>query len=47
MFWTVGCTYGVTSVAMGAFGAHRLKKSIADPERLANWSTAANYQTKP
>jgi uncharacterized membrane protein YgdD (TMEM256/DUF423 family) len=43
-FWTVGCFYGATSVALGAFGAHGLKKRIADPARLANWSTAAQYQ---
>ena len=44
VFWTVGCIYGATSVALGAFGAHGLKSRIADPARLANWSTAAQYQ---
>ena len=44
MFWTVGCIYGATSVVFGAFGAHGLKKHISDPARLANWSTAAQYQ---
>jgi len=44
MFWTIGCIYGATSVAFGAFGAHGLKSRIADPARLANWSTAAQYQ---
>lgn len=29
---------------LGAFGAHGLKKRIADPQRIANWSTAAHYQ---
>lgn len=43
-FWTVGCLYGATSVALGAFGAHGLKKRIADPQRITNWSTAAQYQ---
>ncbi|EXJ84486.1 hypothetical protein A1O3_05154 [Capronia epimyces CBS 606.96] len=44
MFWTIGCIYGASSVALGAFGAHGLKKHIADPSKLANWSTAAHYQ---
>ncbi|KAF1999528.1 DUF423-domain-containing protein [Amniculicola lignicola CBS 123094] len=43
-FWTIGCLYGASSVALGAFGAHGLKKRIADPQRLANWNTAAQYQ---
>jgi len=43
-FWTIGCLYGASSVAFGAFGAHGLKKTIADPARLANWNTAAHYQ---
>lgn len=29
---------------LGAFGAHGLKKRIADPARLTNWGTAAQYQ---
>ncbi|KAL6244049.1 hypothetical protein RBB50_008918 [Rhinocladiella similis] len=44
MFWTLGCLYGASSVMLGAFGAHGLKKRIADPQRIANWSTAAHYQ---
>ncbi|KAJ9625614.1 hypothetical protein H2203_004373 [Taxawa tesnikishii (nom. ined.)] len=44
MLWTIGCLYGASSVALGAFGAHGLKKRIADPQRIANWSTAAQYQ---
>ncbi|KAF4625512.1 hypothetical protein G7Y89_g12657 [Cudoniella acicularis] len=43
-FWTLGCIYGATSVTLGAFGAHGLKKRIADPARIANWNTAAHYQ---
>jgi len=46
MFWTIGCLYGASSVAIGAFGAHGLKNRIADPSKLANWSTAANYQVR-
>jgi hypothetical protein len=45
-FWTIGALYGATSVAFGAFGAHGLKKRISDPAKLANWSTAANYQVQ-
>ncbi|PSN73334.1 DUF423-domain-containing protein [Corynespora cassiicola Philippines] len=43
-FWTIGCIYGASSVMLGAFGAHGLKKHIADPQRIANWGTAAQYQ---
>lgn len=43
-FWTIGCLYGASAVTLGAFGAHGLKKRIADPQRIANWSTAAQYQ---
>ncbi|KUJ23696.1 DUF423-domain-containing protein [Mollisia scopiformis] len=43
-FWTIGSIYGASAIAMGAFGAHGLKKKIADPARIANWNTAAHYQ---
>src|SRR3954463_2875002 len=43
-FWKVGAIYGATAVALGAFGAHGLKKVIADPAKIGNWSTAAEYQ---
>ncbi|TVY93561.1 UPF0382 membrane protein [Lachnellula willkommii] len=43
-YWTIGCIYGASSVALGAFGAHGLKKRIADPSRIATWNTAAHYQ---
>ena len=43
-FWKVGAVFGATAVGFGAFGAHGLKKRIADPAKLANWSTAAHYQ---
>jgi uncharacterized membrane protein YgdD (TMEM256/DUF423 family) len=42
--WTIGCVYGASSVVLGAFGAHGLKRRIADPARIANWGTAAHYQ---
>lgn len=41
---TLAAIYGGTAVALGAFGAHGLKKRIADPARLQNWGTAAQYQ---
>ncbi|KAI1501201.1 hypothetical protein F5X99DRAFT_211444 [Biscogniauxia marginata] len=44
MFWALGCAYGAAAVALGAFGAHGLKKIIADPARVASWATAAHYQ---
>lgn len=37
-FWTIGCLYGASSVMLGAFGAHGLKKRIADPSRLGTKS---------
>lgn len=30
--WTAACVYGATSVMMGAFGAHALKKTVKDPQ---------------
>lgn len=44
MLWKIGCLYGASSVALGAFGAHGLRKRISDPQKIANWSTAAHYQ---
>jgi uncharacterized membrane protein YgdD (TMEM256/DUF423 family) len=43
-WWTIGCAYGASSVMLGAFGAHGLKSRIKDPQRIANWGTAAHYQ---
>ncbi|KAK5659392.1 hypothetical protein OQA88_1485 [Cercophora sp. LCS_1] len=43
-FWRVGAIYGAAAVAFGAFGAHGLKKHIADPVKIGNWTTAAHYQ---
>jgi len=44
LFFTLSTVYGASAVALGAFGAHGLKKRISDPARVANWSTAAQYQ---
>ncbi|KAI5788330.1 hypothetical protein EDC01DRAFT_156174 [Geopyxis carbonaria] len=44
LFWTLGSIYGATSVALGAFGAHGLKKVISDPAKIRSWETAAHYQ---
>ncbi len=38
-----GAIDGALAVALGAFGAHGLKK-IATPEQLAIWRTACEYQ---
>ncbi|KAH9827475.1 DUF423-domain-containing protein [Teratosphaeria destructans] len=43
-WWTTGCLLGASSVMLGAFGAHGLKTRIQDPQRIANWGTAAQYQ---
>ncbi|KAK0750325.1 hypothetical protein B0T18DRAFT_322941 [Schizothecium vesticola] len=43
-FWKIGASYGAAAVALGAFGAHGLKRHINDPARIANWNTAAHYQ---
>ncbi|KAL2161081.1 hypothetical protein VTH06DRAFT_8794 [Thermothelomyces fergusii] len=43
-FWKTGAVFGAAAVGLGAFGAHGLKKRISDPAKLANWSTAAQYQ---
>lgn len=39
----LGSIFGMLSVALGAFGAHGLKK-MTDAAGLANWETAARYQ---
>lgn len=44
LFFTLSTIFGGTSVILGAFGAHGLKRSITDPARLANWQTASQYQ---
>jgi uncharacterized membrane protein YgdD (TMEM256/DUF423 family) len=40
---TVGAAYGLLGVALGAFGAHALKKSLS-ADALALWRTAVEYQ---
>jgi len=47
IFWTIGSLYGASAVAAGAFGAHSLKARVADPSKLASFSTAAQYQVLP
>jgi uncharacterized membrane protein YgdD (TMEM256/DUF423 family) len=39
----ISAIFGMTAVALGAFGAHGLEKIIDDPKRLANWDTAVFY----
>ncbi|KAJ2825028.1 hypothetical protein IWW50_003052 [Coemansia erecta] len=35
---------GATGVALGAFGAHGLKKIGAEPAQIESWGTASRYQ---
>lgn len=43
-FWLrIGATWGFLAVAMGAFGAHRLKDRLAELGTAANFQTAAQY----
>lgn len=44
LFFTLSTIYGASAVALGAFGAHGLRRRVTEPSRIANWSTAANYQ---
>jgi uncharacterized membrane protein YgdD (TMEM256/DUF423 family) len=47
LFFTFAASLGFLAVALGAFGAHGLKSRLAaladGPDRLAWWSTAAQY----
>lgn len=42
-FWILGCVFGFTGVAAGAFGAHALRASVP-PDLLAVFETGARYQ---
>jgi uncharacterized membrane protein YgdD (TMEM256/DUF423 family) len=42
-FWVLGCLFGVTAVAAGAFGAHALRERLA-PDLLDVFETGARYQ---
>ncbi|KAL2256087.1 hypothetical protein VTK26DRAFT_2203 [Humicola hyalothermophila] len=44
ILWRTGAIFGASAVGLGAFGAHGLKKHITEPQKLANWATAAQYQ---
>ena len=46
LIWKTGAVFGATAVGLGAFGAHGLKKHISEPHKIANWSTAAQYQVR-
>ncbi|KAJ1835854.1 hypothetical protein IWW55_007265 [Coemansia sp. RSA 2706] len=35
---------GATGVALGAYGAHGLKKVVPEPERIEAWGMASRYQ---
>lgn len=42
-FWWLGCSFGLTGVAAGAFGAHALRARLST-ELLAVFETGARYQ---
>lgn len=42
-FFTLGSIFGALAVALGAFGAHALRRRIT-PERLAAFETGVRYQ---
>ena len=42
-FFAFGAGFGLLGVALGAFGAHALKGSLA-PDMLANFETGVRYQ---
>lgn len=46
-FWTIGCLYGASSVMLGAFGAHGLKKRISDPARIGTQPALSHPTTTP
>jgi hypothetical protein len=46
-FWRIGAFLGATAVGLGAFGSHGLKQRISDPQKIASWGTAAQYQVRP
>lgn len=42
-FWVLGCMFGMTAVAAGAFGAHALRARLP-ADLLAVFETGARYQ---
>ena len=45
-FWRLGALSGAAAVGLGAFGAHGLKKRESNPDKLAQWATAAQWQVR-
>jgi uncharacterized membrane protein YgdD (TMEM256/DUF423 family) len=43
IFWILGCFFGLTAVAAGAFGAHALRARLS-PDLLEVFETGARYQ---
>ena len=43
LFFTIGCAFGLTGVALGAFGAHALKARLS-PDMLATFEVGVRYQ---
>ncbi|KAI9815129.1 MAG: hypothetical protein M1827_002972 [Pycnora praestabilis] len=44
LLWNIGALSGLTSVALGAFGAHSLEKYDVPASKISSWSTATHYQ---
>lgn len=43
MWWKLAGVIGALGVALGAFGAHGLKRVVTDPHLLDVWDTGARY----
>ncbi len=43
LFFSIGCTFGLLGVALGAFAAHALKARLS-PELLATFEVGVRYQ---
>lgn len=41
--WKIGSAYGLSAVALGAFGAHGLKSRNMPEQSIKNWETASHY----
>lgn len=41
--WKLGSIYGLSAVALGAFGAHGLQSRGVSEQSIKNWNTASQY----
>ncbi|CAD7926459.1 unnamed protein product [Amoebophrya sp. A25] len=42
-YWSMHCASGALAVALGAFGAHKLKSTLTDLKMLDVWETGVKY----